>query len=612
MATIAYYAFYFYGGDFVMKRIYQGALFIGGFIFLGLIAILLTNIDPIDNREGATPMAEEQQLEVQAMDEILAEDLSKTTSLFLSQLSFQLKRWAHADLSTPEFKQAFAKEVEEHEHFHSFALMKGEEITESYPEDSITAEKIKEIKHKANSLSFSDPYKRDEKYYVLMSEKVDGDTTVFGEVDLSFVKKYVKNMGSIADANGNFFVSGDDPQVKWTTMKEVPDNVAAQTVPELGWKIVVQSEEQTENTEHYVEGQALVKINGTEAIQWIDDQQDLTLIENHDPYFLIQSKSLSTDELIQALGNDPRIELAEPNYIFTKQSTTATKLPNDEFFAPYQWNLDQIAVNEGWELTEGSESIVIAVLDTGVDPNHQDLKGKVLPGYNAFDHSSNSSDGHGHGTHVAGIAAAVTNNLTGIAGVAWENKILPIKVLNDNGEGSSFEVASGIRWAVDNGASVLNMSLGDYHHSQVLQDAIQYAHQQGAVLIAASGNDNVQDPMYPAHYDEVLTVGAVNDNRERAIFSNYGKHIDVAAPGEHIPSTFPDNNYVIMSGTSMAAPHVAGLAGLIRSLNPHLSNVDVYEIIRNSTVDLGAEGPDPYYGHGEIHVGKALKLATGQ
>ncbi len=140
-----------------------------------------------------------------------------------------------------------------------------------------------------------------------------------------------------------------------------------------------------------------------------------------------------------------------------------------------------------------------------------------------------------------------------------------------------------------------------------MYDAIKYAYDHDVVLIAASGNDNVSDPMYPSLYDEVLTVAAVDEKRNRAFFSNYGEHIDVAAPGEHIPSLFPDNQYVVMSGTSMASPHVAGLAGLIRGLRPDLSNEQVYEVITSTSKDLGLRGRDPYYGHGEIQINKALE-----
>jgi len=300
------------------------------------------------------------------------------------------------------------------------------------------------------------------------------------------------------------------------------------------------------------------------------------------------------------------VETADPNFIYTKQLPSGIPLPNDEFFQPYQWNLSQIAVEKGWQITGGEENIIIAVLDTGVDLEHQDIKEKLIEGYNAFDGSNNAADQHGHGTHVAGVAAALTNNLRGIAGVSWHNPIMPVKVLDEQGQGSLFEISSGIRWAVDHGAKVINMSLGDSEHSPMLYDAIRYAHERDVVLIAAAGNDNVSQPMYPAGYEEVLSVAAVNQSLDKAIFSNYGSHIDVTAPGEHIPSLFPNNHYVYMSGTSMAAPHVAGMAGLIRSVRPDLTNEQVLEVIRRTADDLGPPGHDPYFGYGQINVGSAL------
>ncbi len=330
------------------------------------------------------------------------------------------------------------------------------------------------------------------------------------------------------------------------------------------------------------------------------------VIKNNDPFYVIESKNESTEQLVGRLKNDYDLSIVEPNYIYAKQVKAVATVPNDEFFKPYQWNLSQIEIGNGWSLA-GGEDVTIAILDTGVDPSHLDLKGKLLKGYNAFDDSDDYSDSHGHGTHVAGIAAALTNNVTGIAGVSWKSNILPVKVLNEAGEGSSFEVAKGIYWAVDHGADVINMSLGDYNDSDALHDAIKYAYKNDVVIVTASGNDNVEDPMYPAQYEESFTVAAVDDARNRAFFSNYGKHVDITAPGENIPSLFPDNNYIVMSGTSMASPHVAGLAGLIRSLRPDLSNKQVYEVMRSTAKDLGTKGHDPYYGFGEIDVAAALK-----
>lgn len=541
------------------------------------------------------------------MDHVLAEDLSMTTEMFLSQLSMQLKQWAKTDLSDEKLKKEFIKQLSEHPHFASFAIVKQKKIN-SIPEGKITAKDLQKLKHETKNTKFSDPYQKENKYYLLIAEKMDDNTLVAGEVDLSFIRHFIKDIASVADANGNFFATGNDPHVHWKTADDVPKDLAKATVPKLGWQIVVHSKKE-EKERPYHQGQAVIKLkDGHNYEQWFQkNTRHLELVKKHSPYFTVKAKNFTTEQLLAFLQKDPGIEFAEPNYRFSKQALPA--MPNDEFYAPYQWNLTQIDIEKGWELTEGAKDVIIAIIDTGVDVKHQDLKEKTLAGYNVFDGSRDVTDTHGHGTHVAGIAAAVTNNIKGIAGIAKKNKILPIKVLNEKGEGTSFEVAEGIRYAVDNGASVINLSLGDYYDSRVLKEAVQYAYENDVVIVAASGNDNSGEPMYPAKYKQVLTVGAVNEERKRSFFSNYGNHLDVAAPGEHIPSTFPDDYYVIMSGTSMAAPHVAGLAALIRSVNPRLSNEEIYDIIRKTANDLGKKGRDPYYGYGEINIEKALKEA---
>ncbi|MBP3951187.1 S8 family peptidase [Bacillus suaedae] len=605
-----------------MIRGIKVALFIA-IVGLGLLLIGETLID--DNQFAVQNVDIPKNLEVSAMDHLMAEDLSMTTSMFLKQLSVQMQRWAERDLSTGQLQEEFEEELKEHAHFNGFAILKNDKVI-------VEAGHIKEINpdnltHRHMNSQFSDPYQIDGHQYMLMGERLDNGLVVLGEVKLSFVKDFVKGLASVADANGTFFVSGDYPSVNWKTTDDLPENLESEVVPELGWQIVVHSEGQSIQSldREYIEKQAVIKFKHPEtASVWFADQPDLTIIENKSPLFLVESANENTIELIQRLKRDYDLAIVEPNYTLSKQVgflTTVPKQeqekqkdmtplssikPNDEFFRPYQWNLNQIETDKGWSLSSGDD-VVIAVLDTGVDPNHLDLKGKLVHGYNAFDDSLDFTDQHGHGTHVAGIAAALTNNVTGIAGVSAQSRILPVKVLNENGEGSSYEVAKGIYWAVQHGADVINMSLGDYHSSDILYDAIRYAYEEDVVLIAASGNDNVADPMYPSNYKEVLTVSAVNDARNRAFFSNFGNHVDVAAPGEHIPSLFPDNNYVVMSGTSMAAPHVAGLAGLIRSFSPELTNKQVYEVITSTATDLGTRGYDPYYGFGEIDVEAALR-----
>lgn len=232
-------------------------------------------------------------------------------------------------------------------------------------------------------------------------------------------------------------------------------------------------------------------------------------------------------------------------------------IPNDLLFSQYQWNLPVIETNRGWDLSKGSEDVIIAVIDTGVDLQHSDLDGQLVEGYNIVEKDKQPLDDVGHGTHVAGIIGALVNNGEGVAGVSWYNKIMPVKALDGSGSGTTYAVAEGIIWATDHGAKVINMSLGNYADSQFLHDAVKYAYDRDVVLVAASGNDNTERPGYPAAYPEVLAVAATDSNQKRAEYSNYGDYIDVAAPGTNIASTFPGNQYAALSGTSMASPHAA-------------------------------------------------------
>jgi subtilisin family serine protease len=256
--------------------------------------------------------------------------------------------------------------------------------------------------------------------------------------------------------------------------------------------------------------------------------------------------------------------------------------------------------------------MVVAVVDTGVQSDHPDLKGRLVKGVNIVDPGSPPEDDVGHGTHVAGIIAARVNNREGVAGLTWYTKIMPVKALDSTGAGSTYSVAQGVIWAADHGANVINMSLGNYAEAQFLHDAIKYAHDKGVLVVAASGNDNTDRPGYPAAYPEVLAVAATDPGGGKAEYSNYGDYIDVAAPGTSIASTYPGSRYASLSGTSMASPHVAALASLIQAANPRLSNTEVMDILRHTAQDLGAEGKDNVYGYGQIDIRNALRAASGQ
>ncbi|WP_054956647.1 S8 family peptidase [Paenibacillus dakarensis] len=308
---------------------------------------------------------------------------------------------------------------------------------------------------------------------------------------------------------------------------------------------------------------------------------------------------------------------AEPHFMYlTNESsdpvTDNVNIPNDLLFSKYQWNLPAIETNKGWNLSRGSQDVVIAVVDTGVDLHHTDLNGQLVPGYNVVNPDKEPDDDVGHGTHVAGIIGALVNNGEGVAGVSWYNKIMPVKALDSSGSGTTYAVAEGIIWATDHGAKVINMSLGNYADSQFLHDAVRYAYDRDVILVAASGNDNTERPGYPAAYPEVLAVGATNQDMSRADYSNYGDYIDVTAPGTNIASTYPGNQYAALSGTSMASPHAAAMAGLIRSLNPELSNREVMDLMISQAVDLGDKGKDKYYGSGQVDVFRALQAAGNQ
>lgn len=362
-------------------------------------------------------------------------------------------------------------------------------------------------------------------------------------------------------------------------------------------------------TSHFFENQIIVKFH--EDIS--EDQLNAYLtdingqvIKRFDSIYTFESDGKTTVDLIQYFAPLDNVVYAEPNYLMMQNETA----PNDIYYQRYQWNLPLIETEAGWQITQGNEAVKIAVVDTGVDLEHPDLVKRLTTGYNALSDTTDADDDNGHGTHVAGIIASEVNNHEGIAGLTWFNPIIPVKVMGEEGYGSTFDIAKGIIWATNQGAEVINLSLGNYQHSDMLKDAIDYAFKRDVVLIAASGNDNTSQPSFPAAYPQVLSVAAVDYYGDRANFSNYGDYIDVSAPGVQIASTYFNKQYAALSGTSMAAPHVSALAGLIRSINPDLRNTEVMEIIKNTTVDLGDRGKDIYFGEGLIDIVDALEVAS--
>jgi len=337
-------------------------------------------------------------------------------------------------------------------------------------------------------------------------------------------------------------------------------------------------------------------------------------------------------QALAILRQTPDVEYAGPDH-----RTRLFAVPNDTYFQSYQYNLRNrggvldispdiqpqmtagadIKAVPAWDETQGDAATVIAILDTGIDMSHVELQNKVVStGRDFINGDMDATDDNSHGTWVAGIAAAETNNGEGVAGVAWNSKLLPVKVMDADGAGYYDELIDGIIWAADNGATVINISAGGDADDPALKAACKYAYDKGAVIVAAAGNDTSY-VFFPAAYDEyVLAVAATDYNDERWVFSSYGPQVDVAAPGVWIlgpvPQWFAGTGYlpyIFGSGTSAAAPHVAGLAALIKSAKPWLRVNQVMDIIRYTADDVNRTaypGVDDYVGYGRINMERAL------
>jgi subtilisin family serine protease len=289
----------------------------------------------------------------------------------------------------------------------------------------------------------------------------------------------------------------------------------------------------------------------------------------------------------------------------------------DPYFDSHQDDMAVIHADVAWRscTVRNGYGITIAIIDTGVDLTHSDLEANLVAGYDFVDKDGTPQDGEGHGTNVAGIAAAALNGI-GVSGVAPSAKILPVRVLDDAGYGSYADIAAGITYAADR-AQVLNLSLGGAYDDPVLAAAINYAvNTKGRLVVAAAGNcgyyinrcDYQNQPLYPAAYANVLAVAATDNYDAQAYFSNSGSYVDVSAPGVEIYSTFIPNSYHAESGTSQATPHVAGLAALIWANYPTYTASQVWNRITSTSVDLGTPGRDNIFGAGRIDVKQALGI----
>jgi serine protease len=296
----------------------------------------------------------------------------------------------------------------------------------------------------------------------------------------------------------------------------------------------------------------------------------------------------------------------------TASAAGAPPLSNDAL-RNQQWGLTTLGGETAWQTQTGIGQTV-AVIDSGVDGAHPDLAGQVLPGIDLVDVGGDGRvDPHGHGTHVAGIIAAIAGNLDGIAGLAPGANILPVRVLDAQGSGWNSAVADGIIWAADHGAATLNLSLGGPGSDSVLASAVSYAQSKNVLVVAAAGNERVNGnaTSYPAAYPGVVGVAATDEANASGTFSNTGSYVDLAAPGVNIVSTYPANSYAAISGTSMATPYAAAAAALIRATKTSLTADQVAATLVGTVRDLGAAGRDDEFGAGLIDPVAALQTAQG-
>jgi len=382
---------------------------------------------------------------------------------------------------------------------------------------------------------------------------------------------------------------------------------------------------------------AIVNLNSVNELNRRFEVAEIELVLP-DLYRLAFPKDIDVFSVAREYESDPHIEYAEPNYL-----SHVCIVPNDANYT-LQWAHKVMQSEFAWDIERGSADVVIAIIDTGVDWDHPDLAANiwnntdeivdgidndgngyvddvrgydfvdttapVWPGEDGTERDNDPMDFHGHGTHCAGISAAVTNNRRGIAGMSWNSKIMPVRAGYKGEDGGGWleheDSAAAIKYAADNGAKIISMSWGSYGESAVIRDAVKYAYDKGVLLVAAAGNDATSLRHYPSAFDEVVAVAATDKSDKPASFTNFGKLIEVVAPGVSIHSTVFNDTYTNMSGTSMSTPHTAGVAALIWSRFPNMTRDQVRARLRYASDDLGDVGFDIYYGYGRVNAREAV------
>lgn len=328
-----------------------------------------------------------------------------------------------------------------------------------------------------------------------------------------------------------------------------------------------------------------------DAIRNIEESQDDEEPRNIEIIKPIDRTTVNEDFKLEDINQNNNATINDPGY-------------------KYEWYIPYTQADKAWSLINQKKEIKVAVLDTGVDYTHPDLENRIdlEDGYNFVDNNYDTMDDNGHGTHISGIISAQANNGIGLVGITGnlDLKILPVKVLDESGYGDTINIVKGIIYAVNNGADIINLSLGVQAKSELIAKAIDYAKSKGVFVVAAAGNDNENSDNFSPAGDGAFTVAAMNYNYRKAYFSDYGNSIKVAAPGVQILSTVP-GGYEAWDGTSMAAPIVSGIAAMIKAENPQLSPSQMEDILDSTATDIMYQGRDQESGYGLVNAYNAIK-----